>query len=138
MSAFVLNRKYELQLPDSFVDIDREEMEYVDGGFALPEWFVAGVINLAVSALVGGSLTAARGFFTNLAKKYGREAAATIFSSQLKKKLLAKGIAATTASWLCGAAAAGFTVLTWAIDPGEALANYIDSHDTYGNNGWIG
>jgi len=32
MSAFVLNRKYELQLPDSFVDIDREEMEYVDGG----------------------------------------------------------------------------------------------------------
>ncbi|SHI22326.1 hypothetical protein [Clostridium intestinale] len=32
MSAFVLNRNYELQLPSSFVDVDREEMEYVDGG----------------------------------------------------------------------------------------------------------
>ncbi|KLE16278.1 hypothetical protein [Clostridium sp. C8] len=32
MSAFVLNRKYELQLPNSYVDVDREEMEYVDGG----------------------------------------------------------------------------------------------------------
>ncbi len=34
MSAFVLNRNYELQLPSSFVDIDCEEMEYVDGGFS--------------------------------------------------------------------------------------------------------
>ena len=32
MSAFVLSREYELQLPTSYVDIDRDEMEYVDGG----------------------------------------------------------------------------------------------------------
>ena len=32
MSAFVLSREYELQLPTSYVDIDRAEMEYVDGG----------------------------------------------------------------------------------------------------------
>mgnify|MGYP000934548229 CR=1 FL=1 len=32
MSAFVLNRGYELQLPNSYVDIDNDEMEYVDGG----------------------------------------------------------------------------------------------------------
>ncbi|NLL31618.1 MAG: hypothetical protein GX258_11440 [Clostridiales bacterium] len=32
MSAFVLNREYELQLPDNYVDIDIVEMEYVDGG----------------------------------------------------------------------------------------------------------
>ena len=32
MSSFVLKRNYELQLPNSFVDVDREEMEYVDGG----------------------------------------------------------------------------------------------------------
>jgi hypothetical protein len=31
MSAFVLNRNYELQLPNSYVDVDREEMEYIDG-----------------------------------------------------------------------------------------------------------
>ena len=32
MSTFVLNRNYELQLPNSYVNVDREEMEYVDGG----------------------------------------------------------------------------------------------------------
>jgi hypothetical protein len=32
MSSFVLNRNYSLQLPSIFVGIDREEMEYVDGG----------------------------------------------------------------------------------------------------------
>ncbi|MGL5087179.1 MAG: glycine zipper domain-containing protein [Clostridium sp.] len=32
MSTFVLKRNYGLQLPMSFVDVDREEMEYVDGG----------------------------------------------------------------------------------------------------------
>lgn len=32
MSTLALNRSFELQMPSSFVDIDREEMEYVDGG----------------------------------------------------------------------------------------------------------
>ena len=32
MSSYALNRNYNLQLPNSFVEIDREEMEYVDGG----------------------------------------------------------------------------------------------------------
>ncbi|GAA0110593.1 MAG: hypothetical protein KHZ99_18685 [Clostridium sp.] len=138
MSTFVLRREYALQLPNSYVDVDRDEMEYVDGGFALPKWLVAGAINLAVSALVGGSLTAARGFFTNLAGRYGRQAAATIFSRELKNKLIAKGVAATAASWVCGIASIGFTVLTWAYDPGAALANFIDANDTYGTNEWIG
>ena len=32
MSGFVLRREYALQLPNNYVDVDREEMEYVDGG----------------------------------------------------------------------------------------------------------
>lgn len=32
MSTFVLKKEYALQLPSSYVDIDREEMEYIDGG----------------------------------------------------------------------------------------------------------
>ncbi|GAA0760978.1 hypothetical protein SDC9_58690 [bioreactor metagenome] len=40
MSAFVLNRKYELQLPNSYVDVDRDEMEYVDGGILVSgKWY---------------------------------------------------------------------------------------------------
>lgn len=35
MSAFVLNRNYELILPENYVDFDRNEMEYVDGGWCI-------------------------------------------------------------------------------------------------------
>lgn len=35
MSAFVLKREYALQLPSSYLDVDRDEMEYVDGGWNL-------------------------------------------------------------------------------------------------------
>ena len=34
MSAFALNRNYELILPESYVSVENEEMEYVDGGSA--------------------------------------------------------------------------------------------------------
>lgn len=33
MSTFVLSRNYELILPESYVDVNNEEMEYVDGGW---------------------------------------------------------------------------------------------------------
>lgn len=61
MSAFVLNRGYDLQLPDSYAEIDREEMEYIDGG--LTWWqkslIVAGVTAVAVGltwAIVTGTI----------------------------------------------------------------------------------
>ncbi|SKA85141.1 hypothetical protein SAMN05428976_10748 [Clostridium sp. USBA 49] len=62
MSAFVLNRKYELQLPESFVDIDREEMEYVDGGGANYGWYGDITFRIArsvINAVVGVGATAA-------------------------------------------------------------------------------
>lgn len=34
MSAFVLNRNYELILPEGYVSVENEEMEYVDGGWS--------------------------------------------------------------------------------------------------------
>ena len=73
MSAFVLNRKYELALPTSYVDVDNEEMEYVDGGewnsyrgnAALLEltnmyancWLFAGVTKKMVAAAVACATT---------------------------------------------------------------------------------
>lgn len=30
---WLIKKEYELQLPSSYVDIDREEMEYIDGGY---------------------------------------------------------------------------------------------------------
>lgn len=61
MSSFVLERKYALQLPNSFVDIDSEEMEYIDGGITWEQKaiIVAGVTVAAVAltwAIVTGTI----------------------------------------------------------------------------------
>lgn len=48
MSTFVLKREYTLQMPTSYVDIDREEMEYVDGGFTIKNWAITGTIEAAI------------------------------------------------------------------------------------------
>lgn len=48
MSAFVLKKEYSLQLPSSYVDIDREEMEYIDGG----AWNSVSNIGFAIDALI--------------------------------------------------------------------------------------
>ena len=45
MSTFVLKREYALQLPNSYVDVDRDEMEYVDGGFYYMDYYeVVGLV----------------------------------------------------------------------------------------------
>lgn len=48
MSTFVLNKEYSLQLPSSYVDIDREEMEYIDGGGFVSNKFMAGAIDVFI------------------------------------------------------------------------------------------
>lgn len=55
MSAFVLNRNYELQLPNSYVDVDREEMEYIDGGYT---WWQKTLVATAIVAAGVGLITA--------------------------------------------------------------------------------
>lgn len=64
MSTFVLKREYALQMPTSYVDIDRDEMEYVDGGWS-PSILannLKGLYNkyaFARNALVGSGITLA-------------------------------------------------------------------------------
>lgn len=59
MSTFVLNRNYELQLPNSYVDVDREEMEYIEGGLiglldSVENW-IWGVIGSVVGNILCSS-----------------------------------------------------------------------------------
>ena len=58
MSTFVLKKEYALQLPSSYVDIDREEMEYIDGGFSWNDakWAVAVAIGWALKNIVGPAI----------------------------------------------------------------------------------
>lgn len=61
MSTFVLNRGYALQLPTSYVEVEREEMEYVEGGIACSTlgWILDGCITVALAAygIYGGIKT---------------------------------------------------------------------------------
>jgi hypothetical protein len=129
MSAFVLNRKYELQLPERFVDVDREEMEYVDGGFAIGKDFAASAFNVAIGIAVGGGVGAIQSFIINK----GKQEAKRIFTRTVTSKLIAWG--ANNLAWIVG------TAVSFALDYcniGNAIATYIDNHDTYHGNGWLG
>ena len=58
MSAFVLKKEYSLQLPSSYVDIEREEMEYIDGGLKVSSWVVSAALDVGLSALGIWNVTA--------------------------------------------------------------------------------
>lgn len=90
MSAFVLNRNYELQLPTSFVDIDRDEMEYVDGGgVGKNQWnsttWVGRYCDIAIIAISGGI----GAFSTLVARKYIKSIIGKTVSRTIQRKLTA-------------------------------------------------
>lgn len=60
MSAFVLNRNYELQLPNNFTVVECCEMEYVDGGGTITFEIGANSFIIGALAAVGTSLTVAK------------------------------------------------------------------------------
>lgn len=52
MSTFVLKRGDALQLPNSYVEIDRDEMEYVDGGANAVEYWWGWAVDLSSSEAI--------------------------------------------------------------------------------------
>jgi hypothetical protein len=113
MSAFVLNRNYELQLPSSFVDVDCEEMEYVDGGgFISYNQLVDKLLQFgAVSAMV--------------IYRYGFNAIVTAVQAGIaiaKRALLALGVAGAIIGAYVGWKAASFvTEVAQALDQRKGL-----------------
>ncbi|MGF0110955.1 MULTISPECIES: hypothetical protein [unclassified Clostridium] len=95
-----------------------------------------GAVNLAIGSLVGGATGGGAIALRSLAKKYGLSAAKTIFSQELKKKLMAKAISASIASGISSLAGAAFEVMMWAVDLGAKFASWFDSRDPRPNNGW--
>lgn len=126
-----------LVMPSSYAVMNNDEMVYVEGGLSIPNWLVAGAINLAIDCLVVGGARKAASFFAGRVSRYGAAATAVYFSKTLKNKLIAKGIASGIAAGVCGIASACITVLTWALDPGGALASAIDRKDANPGNGWV-
>ena len=130
MSTFVLKREYALQLPNNYVEIDRDEMEYVDGGLSIPNWLVAGAVNWTIDAVVGAATGGGALALRSLAKRYGLAAAKTIFSSSLKKRLMAKAISASISYYMCGFVGVAYEIMCWASDPGSKFAEWLNSRDS--------
>lgn len=126
-----------LKMPCSYVDIDRDEMEYVDGGASLPNWFVAGAIDTVITFIIGGGIKAFAGYASKMANKYGAQRAGLIFAQELKRKLAAKAVVWRIAGLVGSIAGAAFTVMMWAASPGTAFANWWDSRDDKSNNGYF-
>lgn len=104
-------------------------MEYVDGGLAIGKDFAASTINTLIGIAIGGGVGAIQSFIINK----GKSAARIIFAKTVTDRLVAWG--ASHLAWLVGAA------VNFALDyfnVGNAIASYIDSRDTYHNNGWLG
>lgn len=112
------------------MEIDRDEVEYVDGGLSIPNWLVAGAVNWTIDVVVGAATGGGALALRSLAKRYGLAAAKTIFSSSLKKRLMAKAIRASIASYMCGFVGVAYEIMCWASDPGSKFAEWLNSRDS--------
>jgi len=91
MSTFVLRREYALQMPNNFVDVDMDEMEYVDGGGAVSNWFFS-------TKTVGAALNTAIGYAIPVASvaSYIRSA-----GQQVAQKFLMGVVQRKLTGWVC-------------------------------------
>ena len=131
MSAIALNRNYELQLPNSYVDVDRDEMEYVDGGSAFTDWFfsvnnIGNILNTVISlAIPAGGIAA-------YISRVGTRTAARYLEGAIVNKLKCIGLAAAAA-----AAPGIIGYVLNSLNVGLKLAQALDSIDHCRNNGIV-
>lgn len=128
MSTFVLRREYALQMPTNYVDIDMDEMEYVDGG---------GVPNYVVSGFVNAALTIAGAYNVFRAGKLLLSMEGKTIGRRVINNILAR-IGFATSLWNVDNI---IKIIAGFVDPIGSLVGYLDkldgSKDSWvGGNGW--
>lgn len=128
MSTFVLRREYDLQLPNNYVEIDRDEMEYVDGGAIsvwTAGWWIDQGLTLAGIAISGGFALAA---IKELARKNANGLVITVTAAAIRKTGLS--FATSTLMTVIG------KIMEYCnFSAGVAIAKAWDSIDAYRNDG---
>jgi len=133
MSTFALRREYALQMPINYVEVDRDEMEYVDGGYYVDfskdylQYLVDGMLVVFGGVALAGGITSAL-------RKFGLSAVAN--------KICAVAIAAGMYVGIYPNQAKLLGIITGllgvvGITPGWIVATAIDSVDKSGRNGRI-
>lgn len=134
MNALALKRNYQLQLPNSFVDVDSEEMEYVDGGGIGYNWynssnFVALTLDVIIVAVSGGITI----YSAYQAHKYIRSIIGTTVTRTIARKL-AGYVGSTVASLFSASLDIALTITGSSI--GSIIAEAMDRIDGK-NDGFI-
>lgn len=123
MSTFVLKKEYELKMPINYIDINKTEMEYIDGGgtarviersidkrwLSMPINAIGWFFN---SGLIGGAIGKCLSLIYN--------SVVSAIGNFLMGGAIAKVMSEFTGDW------SNF---------GDHLANYVDSIDIKPNNG---
>lgn len=120
-------------MPSKYVEINREEMTYIEGGGSVANWIVSGAINLAITAAFGGL----GGLFIKKSLASLGQASATLFAKELKAKLIAAGVAYGAAGTICSAIPTVLTLVGDVLNPGAAVAKWLDSKDYKPSNGYF-
>lgn len=121
----------EMVLPRNYVEIEQEEMMYLDGGFSIPTWSVTGTITAATYAFLAaaGGAVATGGLKVVL----GSMSLRNTLAAGIVKAVGASGIRvgnALVSSWLRTVVSGGVSGVA------SRIANYLDGRDGK-KNGWI-
>lgn len=93
--------------------MDRDEMEYVDGGWSM---------NQVVKNITGLIAVFSIGYAGSALQKF---AAAEIISRTVRNALLRSQFSYSVAGTVSSVISSGFTVLMWALDPGSAICEMM-------------
>ena len=131
MSTFVLKREYALQLPNNYVEIDRDEMEYVDGG-GVPIALAAPALDIVVSLAIGRIAGGISKFCWNKVKEYGTYRAKLWFKGAMYNWFTAKMVLAGLAGSVSAIAGTVFEYLLAVsnVSVGNIICNIWNRYDS--------
>ena len=116
----------ELVLPQNYVEIEQEEMMYLEGGLSLYKWVVSAPINMAFNGLLGGgTISLIRGY---IAKNGTRVATKEIF------KVASKWLGVRAANYIAGTIVGNLLKFSGWMSVGDVAANLWDRYDINPNN----
>ena len=127
MSTFVLQREYSLQLPNSYVEIDRDEMEYVDGGLDISTGVISFVVNAGFNAILGGGTI---GSLRAVVRALGKQG-----SIDVAKRVLTKWVSVQVANKVAGFLG-GQIMGFLSFSVGGFVAKALDRYDGVENGAW--
>ncbi|MHB8126895.1 MAG: hypothetical protein ACYDEJ_14915 [Desulfitobacteriaceae bacterium] len=132
MSTLALNSGG-MVLPANYVEIDRDEMTYIEGGGfginVVPVRLAGAIFTTLIGSIIGG---VGVGSIAAYVARVGAAQAARIFTRSLATKLAAIGCASLAVS--LGPIVQ--TALNY-LDFGTFVAKKLDSKDCRPNNGWL-